>query len=49
LGVEVGLALAVLRAHAFSDGRSLREVADDVVGRRLRLDGHQPDHDLDQQ
>jgi hypothetical protein len=49
LGVEVGLALAVLRAHAFSAGRSLREVADDVVARRLRLDGRSPDHDVDQQ
>jgi hypothetical protein len=28
-----------LRAHAFADGRSLREVAGDVVARRLCLEG----------
>jgi len=49
LGVEVGLALAVLRAHAFSGGLSLREVADDVVGRRLRLDGRSPEKGANQQ
>lgn len=49
LGVEVGLALAVLRAHAFSAGRSLREVADDVVARRVRLDDAPPDQGHEQQ
>lgn len=38
LNIAVGAALAVLRAHAYADGRSLHEVAGDVVGRRLRLD-----------
>jgi hypothetical protein len=38
LGISVGSALAVLRAHAYAEGRSLRDVADDVVARRLRLD-----------
>jgi hypothetical protein len=37
LGVSPGDALAVLRAHAFSQGRSLNEVAEDVVGRRLDI------------
>jgi len=38
LGIAVGAALALLRARAFSDGRSLREIAKEVVARRLRLD-----------
>ena len=38
LGVTVAAALSVLRAHAYTQERSLREVADDVVARRLRLD-----------
>jgi hypothetical protein len=38
LDIPVGAALAVLRAHAYAEQRSLREVADDVVSRRLRLD-----------
>lgn len=37
LGVSVGNALIRLRAHAFADGRPLREVAEDVVRRRLSL------------
>ena len=38
--LDIGLdeAFVRLRAHAFADGRSLREVARDVVARRLRLD-----------
>lgn len=32
-------ALALLRAHAYTAERSLNDVAADVVGRRLRLDG----------
>jgi hypothetical protein len=38
LGVDVGAALAVLRARAFSTGQSLRDLASDVVARRVRLD-----------
>ncbi|MEX2549169.1 MAG: GAF domain-containing protein [Nitriliruptoraceae bacterium] len=39
LGIAVGAALALLRARAFSDGRSLRAIAKDIIARRLRL-GH---------
>jgi hypothetical protein len=42
LDVTVGQALVRLRAHAFATGRSLTEVADDVVARRLRLAGDRP-------
>jgi AmiR/NasT family two-component response regulator len=38
LGVSVDDAFVRLRAYAFGDNRTLREVADDVVARRLRLD-----------
>ena len=38
LGVDVGAALAVLRARAYTEERSLRSVAEDVVAHRLRLD-----------
>ncbi|WP_052664658.1 GAF and ANTAR domain-containing protein [Nitriliruptor alkaliphilus] len=38
LGIAVGAALAVLRAHAYADGRPLRETAADVVAHRLRLE-----------
>ncbi|MFU8840997.1 MAG: GAF domain-containing protein [Nitriliruptoraceae bacterium] len=38
LSVDVGAALAVLRARAFSTGQSLRDLAGDVVARRVRLD-----------
>jgi hypothetical protein len=38
LGIAVGAALALLRAHAYAEERDLRHVADDVVARRLRLD-----------
>src|SRR5690606_23704182 len=37
LGIAVAAALSVLRAHAFAEDRSLRDVAVDVVAHRLRL------------
>jgi hypothetical protein len=37
LGITVGAALAVLRAHAFAEGSTLAEVATQVVDRRLKL------------
>jgi hypothetical protein len=46
LMVQLGLgaqdALVRLRAHAYAAGRTLDEVARDVVARRRRLDGDQP-------
>jgi hypothetical protein len=42
LGIAVAAAASVLRAHAFAEGRPLREVAADVVARRLRMTD-QPD------
>ena len=38
LGVSMDEAFVRLRAHAFADGRSLRDVARDVVARRLILE-----------
>src|ERR1051325_385403 len=38
LGVGVGEALIRLRAYAFANDRPITEVAEDVVGRRLRFD-----------
>ena len=38
LDVSVAQALIRLRAHAFGNNRSLRDVAEDVVARRLRFD-----------
>jgi hypothetical protein len=38
LGVTVGEALIRLRAHAFAHDRTLNEVAEEVVARRLRFD-----------
>ena len=38
LDISVGQALIRLRAHAFGNDRSLTEVAQDVVARRLRFD-----------
>jgi hypothetical protein len=35
LNISADDALLLLRAHAFSSGRSVREIADDVVARRL--------------
>lgn len=42
LGLSAQDALARLRAHAYAAGRTLDEVARDVVARRLRLDGDRP-------
>jgi hypothetical protein len=39
LGIDVGGALSRLRAHAWAHGRSIDEVAADVVARRLLFDG----------
>jgi AmiR/NasT family two-component response regulator len=36
-GLDLADALAVLRAHAFTSGRPLNDVAGDVVARRLRF------------
>lgn len=41
LDVSVGVALIRLRAYAFANDRPLNEVAEDVVARRLRFDGHE--------
>jgi hypothetical protein len=38
LDVDITEALARLRAHAYAEGRPLREVAREVVARRLRLE-----------
>lgn len=38
LGVGLDEAFVRLRAHAFAEGRPLREIARDVVARRLRLE-----------
>ena len=38
LGIDVSSALAVLRARAFADDQSLRDLASDVVTRRVRFD-----------
>jgi len=38
LEIPVGDALARLRAHAYAEGRSIHDVAQDVVDRKLRLD-----------
>lgn len=38
LGVSIEEAFVRLRGHAFADGRTLRDLAGEVVGRRLRLD-----------
>jgi len=39
LDVSVGQALIRLRAHALGNGRSLRDVAEKVVARRVRFGG----------
>jgi hypothetical protein len=36
-GVTIDEAFLMLRAHAFATGRSVADIAKDVVGRRLRL------------
>jgi hypothetical protein len=38
LGSTLAAAFARLQAHAYAENRQLRDVADDVVGRRLRFD-----------
>jgi GAF domain-containing protein len=38
LGVAVGAALGLLRAHSYANDRSLLDIAADVVARRLRFD-----------
>jgi hypothetical protein len=38
LGVNAEIAFARLRAHAFAHNRRLRDVARDVVARRLRFE-----------
>ncbi|MEO5841094.1 MAG: GAF and ANTAR domain-containing protein [Acidimicrobiales bacterium] len=45
LNVSVGQALIRLRGYAFGNGRSLREVAEDVVARRVRFDGPSGEQD----
>ena len=40
LDVSVAVALIRLRAYAFANDRPLDQVAEDVVARRLRFDGH---------
>lgn len=39
LGTSIADGLAALRAHAYASGRPLADTAQDVVRRRLRLDG----------
>lgn len=46
-GVDLATALLRLRAHAFSTGVPLREVAAAVVARRLRFDDASPTRDED--
>jgi hypothetical protein len=45
LEISVALALIQLRAYAFGNDRQLAEVAEDVVARRLRFDGHSGEKD----
>jgi hypothetical protein len=45
LEVSVGHALIRLRAHAFGNDRSLTEVAEDVVARKLRFDDRSAEKD----
>jgi len=42
LGVNAEGAFARLRAHAYANERTIHEVADDIVGRRLRLEADLP-------
>jgi hypothetical protein len=42
LGVNAESAFARLRAHAYAHGRTIHEVADDIVERRLRLEADLP-------
>jgi hypothetical protein len=43
LGISVDQAMLRLRAHAFVEGRSLADVAGDVVARRLRIEAWNDD------
>ena len=45
LDVSVAQALIRLRGYAFGNDRQLREVAKDVVQRRLRFDDHNGESD----
>ena len=38
LGVSIEVATVRLRSHAFATGRSVGEIARDIVGRKLRLE-----------
>lgn len=42
LGVDASEAMSRLRAHAFANDRRLIDVADDIVTRRLTLEGDRP-------
>jgi hypothetical protein len=42
LGITLTEAMARIRAPAFAENRPLREVAGDIVARRLRLDRDEP-------
>jgi hypothetical protein len=44
LGVSAAVALVRLRAYAYANDRLLRDVAADVVARRLRFDADSGDH-----
>ncbi|MFD4572211.1 GAF and ANTAR domain-containing protein [Streptomyces sp. NPDC058417] len=46
LALPLGQALLRLRAHAYSHDRSIIDVAEDVVHRRLRLDDDTPEPEL---
>jgi len=46
LGISVADALAVLQAHSFSSGASVRDCAAEVIARRLDLSHPLPDADL---
>jgi AmiR/NasT family two-component response regulator len=48
LGISIGEALARLRAYAFANDRLLTDVAEAVVGRRLRFDDQRPGGDPSQ-
>ncbi|MCF3960227.1 GAF and ANTAR domain-containing protein [Streptomyces fuscigenes] len=47
LGVSLARALLTLRAYTYSHGRSIIDVAQDIVSRRLRLDEDDSDPDPD--
>ena len=42
LGTSLADALLRLRAHAYASGRTVSDIAADVVDRRLRFDGNEP-------